>query len=84
MSIQAAQAGDSASATATPVSRSFAVSGSPNFSIIVPKTLTAPRGVVVAYTLQLKALNGFTGNVTGAVRELPLVPSARNCRERSI
>jgi hypothetical protein len=63
--IVASQNGNSAYAAATPLSQSFTVIPSANFSITPePAVETVYRGRLAAFLLVLKSVNGFNGNVT--------------------
>lgn len=63
--IVASQAGNGNYTAATSVTQSFAVSSASNFTITpVPGTETINRGVLGAFLLELKSVNGFNGNVT--------------------
>ena len=63
--IVASQNGNNLYAAATPVSQSFTVIPSANFSITPePAIETIYRGRLAAFLLVLKSVNGFNGNVT--------------------
>ncbi len=63
--IQATQAGDAEYAAAIPVSQSFSVISAASFTITPnPSAETVKRGVLAAFLLQLKSVNGFNGKVT--------------------
>ncbi|HTU45068.1 MAG TPA: MBG domain-containing protein [Bryobacteraceae bacterium] len=62
--LQASQAGNNNYAMATPVTQSFTVAPAPNFTITpTPSSETVNRGVVGAFILELKSVNGFKGKV---------------------
>jgi aminopeptidase S len=62
--IEASQAGNSNYGAAQSVTQSFNVVPAPNFSLTPnPSAETVPRGNLAAFILNLKSLNGFSGNV---------------------
>jgi hypothetical protein len=62
--IHATQAGNAEYAAATPVSVSFSVSSAAKFTITPdPGSENVGRGILAAFILQVKSVNGFSGDV---------------------
>jgi hypothetical protein len=62
--IQATQAGNAEYAAATPVSVSFSVSAAAKFTITPdPGSENVGRGILAAFVLQVKSVDGFSGSV---------------------